>query len=85
MLVPKISKEWKFISSMLQMSDKELTSIEKAHSAQEDRCEEMFSKWTQSCSVNCTWKTILVALATIGKQTLAEDIAFNLDNRANSG
>ena len=85
MLVPKISKKWKFISSMLQMSDKELTSIEKAHSAQEDRCKEMFSKWTQSCSVKCTWKTILVALATIGEQTLAEDIALELDKRANSG
>ena len=84
-LVPKISKKWKFISNMLQMSDKELTSIEKAHSAEEDCCKEMFSKWTQFCSVNCTWKTILVALATIGEQSLAEDIALELDKRANSG
>ena len=74
----KVLHKWEAVGHMLGVPNSDLAIIKRDYLACESRCEQMFIKWLQSSSTSCNWKTILVALAIIGEDALAEEIVSRL-------
>ena len=66
---------------MLNLSEKELVTIECTTDTNQDCCTEMFRKWIELKSAPLTWKTILVTLSIVGDQALAKEIASKITQR----
>lgn len=74
----KVLDKWEAVGHMLGVPNSDLAIIKRDYPACEICCEEMFRKWIQFSSTSCNWKTILVALAIVGEEALAEEIVPKL-------